>query len=301
MITVAAFYKFTLLPDKEAMALKLKELLGAEKILGTVILAYEGINGTVAGSALAIENLRAFFAADSRFAGIEYKESFTNENPFYRLKVKLKEEIVTLGKKEANPAQVSGTYVNAKEWNELLNDPETLVLDVRNDYEIELGTFKNAKNPQTASFREFPKYVSAYLDPQKHTKIAMSCTGGIRCEKASSLLKMQGFKEVYHLKGGILQYLADVEKEHSKWQGECFVFDNRVAVNHDLEPGAYDLCHGCRFPISPDDKKSEHFQKGVSCARCFNTRTEAQKNSANARQKQIELHKARGPRHLGAR
>lgn len=300
MITIAAFYKFTLLPDKELVAQTLKELLASEKVRGTAIIAYEGINGTLAGSEEAIAKLRAFFAADARFLGIEYKEALAPKNPFYRLKVKIKDEIVTLGQPEANPAEVVGTYVNAKEWHQLLDDPETLVLDVRNDYEVELGTFKNSVNPKTTSFREFPNFVKTKLDPKQHKRVAMSCTGGIRCEKASSYLKTQGFLEVYHLKGGILQYLADVPKEESKWQGECFVFDNRVAVDHDLNPGVHDLCHGCRLPIAPKDKESALFIKGVSCPRCAHERSEAQKEKARSRQKQIELAKARGLSHLGA-
>lgn len=301
MITVAAFYKFTLLPDKELLCSKLKELLGTHKILGTVILADEGINGTLAGFPQAIAHFRAFLAEDERFSGIEYKESQAQENPFYRLKVKIKDEIVTMGQKEANPAQISGTYVNAQEWHALLEDPETLVLDVRNDYEVELGTFKNSLNPKTESFREFPNFVDKHLDPEKHKKIAMSCTGGIRCEKASSFLKTKGFSEVYHLKGGILQYLADVKAENSLWEGECFVFDNRVAVDHELKPGSFDLCHGCRLPISPKDKESVHYVKGISCPRCHDKRSDAQRASATQRQKQIDLARARGQRHIGRR
>lgn len=299
-VIIAALYKFTSLPDKQEQAKKLKELLLNHKILGTLIIANEGINGTVAGSSEAISALKAYFNEDSRFLGMEYKESTALKNPFYRLKVKLKEEIVTLGAPEANPNEAVGTYVDAQRWNELLNDPDTVVIDVRNDYEVELGTFRNALNPKTESFREFPSFVKNNLDPTKHQKIAMSCTGGIRCEKASSYMKKQGFKEVFHLKGGVLQYLADMNKEQSMWQGECYVFDNRVSVDHDLKPGTFDLCHGCRFPISPEDKRSVDYIKGISCPRCKDLRTKEQKASATERQKQIDIAKARGMTHIGA-
>jgi UPF0176 protein len=300
MIVVAALYKFADLPDFVALRERLLELCTIHAIRGSLLLAKEGINGTVAGSRDAIDALRAFLFADNRFNGIEYKESFAEKNPFPRMKVKLKKEIVTLGRPEANPNEIVGTYVNPHEWNQLLNDPKVVVIDVRNDYEVDLGTFTNAINPKTESFREFPDFVSKNLDPEKHQKIAMMCTGGIRCEKASSYMKKQGFNEVYHLKGGILKYLEETPKSESKWQGECFVFDNRVTVNHDMKPGVYSLCHGCRNPLSPDDMASELYVKGISCPRCNGKRSEKQVASAASRQKQIELAKARGQSHMVA-
>lgn len=298
MIIVAALYKFVSVLEPQAMCTRLKNLCKEQNIFGTLLVAHEGINGTVAGSRSGIDRLKALLE-DEGFIDMEYKESMAPSNPFCRMKVKLKKEIVTLGCPEAKPSEIVGTYVSPKQWNELLNDPEVVLIDVRNDYEVELGTFKNALNPKTTSFREFPEYVNTKLDPLKHKKVAMACTGGIRCEKASSYMKKMGFADVYHLKGGILQYLQDVEPAQSLWEGECFVFDNRVTVDHDLKVGSYDLCHGCRFPISAEDKASPHFVKGVTCPRCVNNRSEAQKASAQARQKQIDLAKAQGRQHIG--
>ena len=298
-IVVAALYKFADLPDFEEMQIKLKKLCAKHKIKGTLLLAKEGINGTVSGSRQAIDALNEFMKADGRFEGLEYKESFADDNPFYRTKVRLKKEIVTLGCPEADPNKVVGTYVGPEEWNKLLEDPDVTVIDVRNDYEVEIGTFKNAINPKTDTFREFPKYVQENLDPSKNKKVAMCCTGGIRCEKASSYMKQAGFEEVYHLKGGVLQYLEDTPKDKSLWQGDCFVFDNRVAVNHDLLEGKYDQCHGCRNPITEEDKLSRHYVRGVTCPKCYAKRTDAQKASAASRQMQIDLAKKRGDQHMG--
>lgn len=303
MFVVAALYKFISLSKEhvEDLCLKLKALTSEQDMSGTLLLASEGINGTVAGSREAIDALKALFIIENIFDGMEYKESFASKNPFHRMKVKIKKEIVTLGQPEARPSEIVGTYVNPEQWNDLLNDPEILVLDVRNDYEVELGTFKNSLNPRTMSFREFPQFVNQNLDINHHKKIAMSCTGGIRCEKASSYMKKAGFSEVYHLKGGILKYLEEIPQEKSLFEGECFVFDNRVSVAHGLKPGNFDLCHGCGFPITNEDQSSENFQKGVCCPRCFDKRTKKQKASAKDRQKQMELAKSQGRKHLGAR
>ncbi len=298
MIVVAALYKFADLPDFVELREKLLELSKNADIRGSLLLAKEGINGTVAGSREAIDALKNFLMNDGRFVGIEYKESFADKNPFPRLKVKLKKEIVTLGRPEANPNEAVGTYVSPKEWNELIKDEGVKVIDVRNRYEVALGTFRNAIDPMTDSFREFPDFVTKNLDQNKDQKIAMMCTGGIRCEKASSYLKKVGFKEVYHLKGGILKYLEEVPKEESLWQGECFVFDNRVTVDHDMKPGHYVLCHGCRHPVSKEDLDSPLYVKGVSCPSCHNKRSQQQIESAMSRQKQIELARQRGEQHM---
>jgi UPF0176 protein len=220
--------------------------------------------------------------------------------PFYRLKVRLKKEIVTLGIPEINPAKQAGTYIAPEDWNALISDPDTVVLDTRNHYEVVIGTFKGAVNPKTNSFRQFPEFVKQNLDPAKHKKVAMFCTGGIRCEKASSYMLAQGFENVYHLKGGILKYLETVQEKDSLWQGECFVFDNRVAVEHGLGEGTHEMCHGCRHPISAKDKSSPHYEEGVSCPYCFEQLTEARKKRSSARHHQVKLARARGSRHIGA-
>ena len=239
-VVVAALYRFTKFPDFESFRRPLRELMLEKEVRGTLLLAAEGINGTIAGSREAIDSTLAWLSEDDRFRGLEVKESYVNENPFYRTKVKLKKEIVTMGVENIDPNHIVGTYVDALDWNNLISDPEVLLLDTRNKYEVEIGTFKNAVNPETDSFREFPEYVEKNLDPIKHKKIAMFCTGGIRCEKSTAYLKQQGFDDVYHLKGGILKYLEEVSEENTLWEGECFVFDNRVTVNHQLEQGSYD-------------------------------------------------------------
>ena len=234
--------------------------------------------------------------SDGRFADLDHKESFCDEDPFYRSKVKLKKEIVTIGVEGVDPNRQAGTYVEPADWNALIADPDVLLIDTRNDYEVALGTFEGAADPKTASFGEFPKFVGENLDPARHQKVAMFCTGGIRCEKASSYMQSQGFREVYHLKGGILKYLEEVPKEESKWQGECFVFDHRVAVGQGLVPTELEMCHGCRMPLDPDDKFSELYEEGVSCPKCFATLSEKSKASARERQKQIDLAKKRNLR-----
>ena len=298
-VVVAALYRFVALPDFEDLRQPLLDLMIDSEVKGTLLLASEGINGTIAGSRAGIDRVLAWLQRDGRFEGLEAKESFVNEMPFYRTKVKLKKEIVTMGVDNIDPNDIVGTYVEPRDWNALISDPEVLVLDTRNDYEVEIGSFEHAVNPKTASFRELPDYVAEHLDSTVHKKVAMFCTGGIRCEKSTAFLKQQGFDEVYHLKGGILKYLEEVPEAESKWQGECFVFDNRVTVNHQLEKGHYDQCHACRRPITEEDKLSPHYQKGISCHRCHDQQTQRQKQRYSEREKQIELARRRGESHIG--
>jgi len=298
-IVVAALYRFTRLDDYQQLREPLLALLDEHDVKGTLLLAREGINGTVAGSREGVDALLAWLAADSRFAGLEYKESYTDTAPFLRTKVKLKKEIVTMGVEDLDPNVDRGTYLEPEEWNRVIADPETLVIDTRNDYEYEVGTFERAVNPETRAFREFPDYVRENLDPRRHKRVAMFCTGGIRCEKSTSYLKSQGFDEVYHLKGGILKYLETIPEEQSLWRGECFVFDERVTVDHALRPGGYDQCHACRRPISEQDKASPLYQPGVSCPHCHDQSSDEQKARFAERQKQIELARQHGREHLG--
>lgn len=296
---VAAMYRFVTLDNYEDIREPLRAFCDEHNIKGTLLLANEGINGTVAGTREAIDALLAYLKNDPRLAALEHKESFDENQPFYRMKVKLKKEIVTMGVDGIDPNDVVGTYVKPKDWNALISDPEVILLDTRNDYEVEVGTFENAVNPDTQIFREFPDYVRQNVDKTKHKKVAMFCTGGIRCEKASSFMKKEGFEEVYHLEGGILKYLEEVPKEESMWKGECFVFDNRVTVDHDLAKGKFELCHACRMPITEDDKASEKFEDGVSCPRCYDSLTEDARSRARTRQEQIALAKAQGIEHIG--
>ncbi len=298
-VVVAALYRFARFPDYESFRQPLLELMLAQGVRGTLLLAAEGINGTIAGSREGIDAVVGWLRADERFAPLETKESFVAENPFYRSKVKLKREIVTMGVEDIDPNKIVGTYVEAENWNALISDPDVLLLDTRNKYEVEIGTFEGAINPETDSFREFPDYVKKNLDPEKNRKVAMFCTGGIRCEKSTAYLKQQGFEEVYHLKGGILKYLEKVPESDSKWQGECFVFDNRVTVNHQLEQGQYDQCHACRMPITETDKNSESYQQGVSCPHCFDKHSHDQLKRYAERERQMELARQRGESHIG--
>ncbi|WP_144394002.1 rhodanese-related sulfurtransferase [Pleionea sediminis] len=296
---VCALYKFVKLEDFESIRQPLFKFMMENHIVGTLLLAHEGINGTVAGSRKNIDSLIKWLQQDSRLNPLEFKESYTDESPFKRTKVKLKKEIVTMGVEDIDPNKTVGTYIDPKDWNDLISAPDVLVVDTRNDYEVEVGTFKNAVNPHTETFREFPNYVKQHLDPGKHKKVAMFCTGGIRCEKSTAYLKEQGFEEVYHLRGGILKYLEEVPKDKTLWQGDCFVFDDRVTVNHDLERGSYDQCHACRLPITTQDKQSELYEKGVSCPHCFDKTTPEQKERYAQRELQIQLAKKRGEKHIG--
>jgi UPF0176 protein len=296
---VAALYKFASLPDYEAIKPLLLECCTNNNVKGMILLAEEGINGTIAGPRANIDAVLDFLRSDERLADIEHKESEAEEQPFYRMKVRLKKEIVTLGVPGTDPNKVVGRYLTGKEWNEVIADPEVLLIDTRNDYEVELGTFEGAIDPKTKTFREFPDYVKANFDPKKHKKVAMFCTGGIRCEKASAYMLNEGFEEVYHLKGGILKYLEEMPREETTWKGECFVFDERVSVDHDLNPGDYELCRGCRNPINADDKASEHFEDGICCPHCYETLTDAQRARREERTKQVKLAAARNEVHVG--
>jgi UPF0176 protein len=268
-------------------------------VRGTLLLAKEGINGTISGSDSAINQVLDYLNADKRLEDLDYKFSYSETIPFKRLKVKLKKEIVTLGIADIDPTYSVGTYVKARNWNELISDPEVVLIDTRNNYEFEIGSFKGAINPNTETFRQFPSYTQNNLEQYRNKKIAMFCTGGIRCEKSTAYLKLKGFKNVYHLQGGILKYLEEVEEEESLWEGECFVFDDRVAVKHNLELGRYDQCHACRYPITEEDKIHPNYEKGVSCPRCYGTKDVTQINRYREREKQIQLAKARGETHLG--
>ncbi len=295
-IVVAALYKFVTLKDYRQLRAPLLEAMKAHGVKGTLLLAEEGINGTISGSRGAIDGFLGALKSDRRLADIDHKESYCDEDPFYRSKVKLKKEIVTIGVEGVDPNTQAGTYVDARDWNALIADPDVLVLDTRNSYEVALGTFERAVDPNTISFGEFPGFVKDNLDPARHQKVAMFCTGGIRCEKASSHMRLQGFQQVYHLKGGILKYLEEVPPEDSKWQGECFVFDHRVAVGQGLAPSKQEMCHGCRMPLAAEDKNSPLYEEGVSCAKCFAGLSEKSKASARERQKQINLAQQRNQR-----
>lgn len=302
-IKIVALYKFTDQPDFESLKAPLAEFCCARSIRGTLLLAPEGINGTVAGSHEAIDQLVEWLENGNifggRFRGAEIKFSYADSQPFHRMKVRLKEEIVTLRAPEANPGKQVGIYVEPEDWNEVIAGDDVIVIDTRNDYEVALGTFENAIDPKTQTFTQFKDYVAANLDPQKHKKVAMFCTGGIRCEKASSYMLSQGFEEVFHLKGGILKYLETVPEQKSRWNGECFVFDERVAVGHGLKVGEAQLCRACRQPLTPADRARPEFVEGVQCHHCVDSLDEAKRQAAAERQRQIALAKARGEAHLG--
>lgn len=299
-VVVAALYKFVTLEDFHQLREPLLDVCTKAGTCGTLLLAHEGINGTIAGSRGAVDTVLAYLRSDSRLADIEHKESLDDHPPFYRMKVKIKKEIVTMGVDDVDPNEQVGTYVAPEDWNALVNDPDVLLLDTRNDYECGIGSFKGAVNPDTVTFRDFPEFVRTQLDPAKQKKVAMFCTGGIRCEKASAFMLKEGFEEVFHLQGGILKYLENVPQEDSAWEGECFVFDNRVAVNHQLEKGSFDQCHGCRHPITEEDKTSGLYEKGVCCPLCHDELTPDQKVRFRERQKQMELASKRGEVHVGA-
>ena len=297
-VVVAALYKFATLENFRELREPLLQVCLDADIKGSLLLAHEGINGTIAGSRAGIDRVLDFLRSDARLRDLEHKESLDDAQPFLRMKVKLKKEIVTLGVPGIDPNVQVGTYVEPRDWNALISDPEVLVIDTRNDYEVELGTFERAVNPNLETFREFPDYVQQF-DPATHKKVAMFCTGGIRCEKASAFMLKQGFAEVYHLQGGILKYLEEVPAEQSLWRGECFVFDNRVAVDHSLQKGSYELCHACGWGVNAEHKRSPLYEEGVSCERCHASLTEDQKVRFRERMKQIRLARARGEEHLG--
>jgi UPF0176 protein len=299
MLTICALYKFTRLDDFEAIQGPLKLFLDSLNIRGTLLLAREGVNGTIAGDNDSIMKSLDYLQKDKRLVGLEYKFSYSEKPPFKRLKVKLKKEIVTLGVSDIDPTFSSGTYVKPADWNELINDPDVVLIDTRNNYEFEIGSFKGSINPNTETFREFPAYTKNNLEKYRDKKIAMFCTGGIRCEKSTAYLKSKGFENVFHLQGGILKYLEEVKEDESLWEGECFVFDDRVAVKHNLELGKYDQCHACRFPITEEDKEHPYYEKGTSCPRCYGTKNLSQVNRYREREKQVQLAKIRGESHIG--
>jgi UPF0176 protein len=301
----AALYQFVDLPDFAELREPLQAWCERHAVKGTLLLAREGINGTIAGQEASVRAVLAHLRADPRLAGLPHKESWSDKPPFLRMKVRLKKEIVTLHVPGLDPNQTVGQYVKPQDWNALLADPEVLVVDTRNDYEVAIGSFAGAINPNIKTFTELPAWLDAQDrlrgDAGKKTKVAMFCTGGIRCEKSTALMKMRGFDAVYHLEGGILKYLEEVPVEQSTWQGECFVFDERVSVGHGLVPGPHDLCRSCRWPLSEADKASPNYVKGVSCDHCHTLRTPEEKARLAERQRQVELAEARGEVHVGAR
>jgi UPF0176 protein len=298
-IIAAAFYKFVELPDFKALREPLLTSCERVGVKGTILLAAEGINGTIAGKRDDVHAVLGFLRSDPRLADLEHKESSAKEIPFLRMKVRLKREIVTLGVPGVNPSRMAGTYVKPEAWNTLLEDPNVVLVDVRNDYEVELGTFKGALNPRTKSFSELPRWVETEAALRTKPKVAMFCTGGIRCEKSTAYLRMAGFEEVYHLQGGILKYLETVPEHESRWEGECFVFDERVAIGHGLKQGRYELCRSCRMPLSEADKSSPYFIAGVSCPKCHALRSEEKKRALAERHRQVQLAKQRNDAHLG--
>ncbi len=298
-VVVAALYQFATLPDYKSMRQPLQHICRRNGIFGTILLAEEGINGTVAGSREGIDALLAHIRSYPDLAHLEHKESYCEAIPFKRLKVRLKSELITLGDPTADPRKRVGAYVDPRDWNRIIADPEVILIDTRNDYEVEMGTFKGAVDPGTASFTEFPEYVHKHLDPQKHKKVAMFCTGGIRCEKATAFMLDRGFEEVYHLRGGILKYLEEVSPEESAWEGECFVFDDRVSVDHHLMPGSYRMCHGCGKPLSAEDLESPTYELGVSCPKCYDALSEDQRQRFRERQRQVHLAQQRNQTHIG--
>ena len=299
---VAAFYTFADLLNLEELQKTLTNFLKKQDIKGTVLLASEGINGTVAGTEVGIGRFKSFLKLNNLYEQQNFKTSACSEDPFPRLKVKLKDEIVSIGNELADPAKIVGEYVQPEDWNSLISQDDVLVLDTRNTYEFSIGTFEKSIQPETTNFREFPDWLEGLESSgvDKNNKVAMFCTGGIRCEKASSLMRAKGFKNIYHLQGGILNYMEKVREEDSLWKGECFVFDDRVALNHNLEVGSYDMCHGCRMPITDADKLEEEYVRGVSCSNCFNEKTPEQKKRYADRQKQVDLAKLRNEKHIGA-
>ena len=299
----AALYKFVDLPDFAALRDPLLAVCEAHQVKGTLLLAREGINGTIAGPEAGVRAVLAFLHADPRLATLGHKASWSDKPPFLRMKVRLKKEIVTLGVPELDPNRTVGQYVKPQDWNALLADPDVLVIDTRNDYEVAIGSFKGAINPDIKTFTELPAWLDAQpaLQDGKKPKVAMFCTGGIRCEKSTALMKMRGFDEVYHLEGGILKYLEEVPPGQSTWEGECFVFDERVSVGHGLRPGPHELCRSCRWPLGEAEKASPLYVKGVSCPHCHDLRSPEEKARLAERQRQVELAEVRGEVHVGAR
>jgi UPF0176 protein len=302
MYSIAALYKFLSIDDPNQLQLKIRKKFKQLNIYGTILVGNEGLNGTISGKENNLNKAIKYIKSINNFNNVDIKYSSSNVNPFVRLKIKLKKEIVTIGDESINPNEFVGDYVEPKDWNNLIQDKDTILIDTRNNYEYSIGTFKNSINPNTIKFREFPEWVKKqnFTDEEKQNKkIAMFCTGGIRCEKASSMMIKDGFKKVNHLKGGILNYFEKINEEDSLWEGECFVFDDRVAIKHDLSEGSYDMCHGCRMPITDKDKTSELYIKGVACPSCYNQTSDEQKSRYMSRQKQVDLAKKRNQKHIG--
>ena len=299
-IAVLSFYKFVDLDGLFEIKNSLLSLCGENGINGTFILASEGINATVSGPLEGIDRLTAYLESDTRLSGAQYKLSYNEKNPFHRLKVKFKKELVPMGVSGIRPQRLSGQRVPPERWNELVSRPGVLLIDTRNDYESRVGTFRDAVNPGTEHFREFPEYVRKNLDPAEHREVAMFCTGGIRCEKATSYLLERGFERVYQLEGGVLSYLERVPREQSLWEGECFVFDDRTSVGHDLSRGTWTTCRNCRAPVSPEDRQSGDFREGISCPRCRSKLTPERISSLEERHRQMRLARERNRKHLGA-
>ena len=302
-ILVSALYKFVEIDDLLSLQDNLYNICEENNIMGTILIADEGINGTISGKHNEIKETISSLTSDDRFSNIEIKYSSTEKQPFHRMKVRLKKEIVTIGLPEINPNKKVGKYVKPEDWNKLISDPNVVVIDTRNKYETKIGSFQNALDPETSSFREFPDWVKKFKNSEDNTnkKIAMFCTGGIRCEKASSLMKEEGFEDVYHLQGGILKYLETINKENSLWNGECFVFDQRVCLTDELEVGSYKMCFACRMPITEEEMLNEKYIEGISCIYCYDKTTEEKKERFGSRQKQILLAKERGEKHLGGK
>ena len=299
---ISTFYKFLVLENYKELKIKFDKSLSKTNIKGTILLANEGVNGTIAGSESDLKKFFLYMDKFSQFKDINPKFSSSNKNPFLRMKVRLKKEIVTIGIPEVSPSNLVGKYLNVEEWNEFLNESDSMIIDTRNDYEVSIGTFKNSINPKIKSFRNFPNWVQKNLIDKKvskKSKIGMFCTGGIRCEKSTSYLKQLGFENVFHLDGGILKYLENVKSDENEWKGECFVFDYRVSLNNSLEKGEYDMCYACRMPLSKENKKNKHYLKGQSCEYCYDQTTIKQKKRFNEREKQIKLSKVKNLKHLG--
>jgi UPF0176 protein len=300
-MNVVSFYRFTDVDEPTGLRGRLQACCEKQKLLGTILVAAEGVNGTLAGDSEAIKTIFDWLEDQlSLSAPIEGRWTEADAAPFRRMRVKVKKEIVTLGRPDIRPDKVTGKYVDAGEWNALISDPDTLVIDTRNQYEFEVGTFRNAVDPKTDSFREFPEYAKQLVDTDPDRKLAMFCTGGIRCEKATALMLELGFSEVYHLRGGILKYLEEVEDDENLWEGECFVFDTRVAVDRDRAEGGYVQCHACRRPLSSADLNSPDYREGVSCPRCVNSLQQERAERLEERRKQVALAKERGEEHIGA-
>ena len=304
-IQVVALYRFTPFGDCEAVRARLEAACAEHGIKGTLLLAREGINGTIAGTADAIEAVLTVIRALPGCHDLPVKTSLAQTMPFYRMKVRIKAEIVTMGQPDIDPLRDAGHYVAPADWNDLISDPETILIDTRNSYEVRIGSFAGAIDPGTRSFGEFPDWFranrQALLAGKTRPRVAMFCTGGIRCEKATAFLKSEGLEAVYHLDGGILKYLEAVPAPESLWQGECFVFDQRVAVGQGLTPGTHGLCHGCRMPVSPQDMASDFYQEGVSCPACHDSRAPEQRAGYAERQRQVTLAASRGEPHIGVR